>query len=205
MLNLKNLPYTLKKVESTPHSFSHGNLRKNESSRGLGWWLCIQILKCWFSWSSPIYQANTKRMWSRRLIQVVLQCSLFGSSLAPFIAPKSLPYSRVLQAPQEQKLVVEPPIWKKSSTSWSSPIFCGLTSSKKDWNHMKPPPSDLVELLNSDLVPDGPVLYWIWLLQRSSRYPFQPSNWKHVLSERPVRSQGKGSSSGKVPPNYLTA
>ena len=33
-----------------------------------------------FSWSCPIYQANTKRMWSRWLIQVVLRCSLFGKA-----------------------------------------------------------------------------------------------------------------------------
>ena len=55
-------------------------------------------------------------------------------------------------------------------------FFWRFDKFKKDWNHMKPSPSDLVELLNSDLVPDGSVLYWIWILQRSSRYSFQPSN-----------------------------
>ena len=124
-------PYTIKKVESTPHWFSHGNLRKNESSRGLGWWLCIQFLKCWFfmiiSDLPGQYQMDVTPVIDPSGAAVL---PLWQGSLAQFIAPKSLPYSRVLQAPQEQKLVVEPPIWKnKSSTSWSSPIFCGLTSS----------------------------------------------------------------------------
>lgn len=73
------------------------------------------------------------------------------------------------------------------------PNFLRFDKFIKDWNHRKPPPSDLVELLNADLVPDGSVLYWIWILQQSSRYSFQPSYWKQDTSERPVRSQGKGS------------
>ena len=64
---------------------------------------------------------------------------LWQGSLAPFIAPKSLPYSRVLQAPQEQKLVVEPPIWKTNRQLVDLPQYFAVWQVQKKiettWNH----------------------------------------------------------------------
>lgn len=109
MLNLKNLPYTIKKRSNQRRIGFHMEIFEKRERFGL------MIM---YPNSQMLIFHDHLRFTIQYQMDVVpvidpsgaAVLPLWQGSLAPFIAPKSLPYSRVLQAPQEQKLVVEPPI-----------------------------------------------------------------------------------------------